>query len=484
MKNGEGRTALSRRFSGRLSTAFYGLAGGTLLAVMLLMLTIASASVLSRGSADSSLPPLPTRVQISAYRTSIPSLTSPPTRTLTATPSPTVTATLTQAPTTTAEITPETQASADDPIPSIYANPLLGTAPLTVTFINDTLGEADSYAWDFDGDGEIDSTEFNPPPYTYAQSGEYTVTLHAYNGAGDDFTAEVVIIAYAPDVSTPATPTLTPPGIALPTRTSGQPNTLAASFFASPGSGTAPLTVSFTNDTLGTASSYAWDFNGDGSIDSTAPNPPPYTYPAEGTYTPALTVRDASGATDTITTSIIVYAADIALQRPVARFSINPENAIAPAAITFTPQITGETRLHLWDFNGDGLTDSRERQPAPYTYMTPGTYTASLIVSGPGGVSEPFRLPIVIHSAATPTATVTSTPTPSATLTPSATTTPTATLTPTLTATSTATATLTPTETVSPTPSATLTPSATATLTPTETPSPTPSETPSPTVTP
>lgn len=60
-------------------------------------------------------------------------------------------------------------------------------------------------------------------------------------------------------------------------------------------SGGLPLTVNFSSagtlDPDGQVLSYAWDFNGDGLIDSTLPNPT-YTFTTAGTYSVQLTVTD------------------------------------------------------------------------------------------------------------------------------------------------------------------------------------------------
>ncbi|HEY6891103.1 MAG TPA: ThuA domain-containing protein [Solirubrobacter sp.] len=74
--------------------------------------------------------------------------------------------------------------------------------------------------------------------------------------------------------------------------------------------GPAPLTVQFssagtTDADPGDALTYAWDFNGDGTTDSTAQNAS-YTYTATGVYTAKLTVKDSSGAQDVKTTVITV----------------------------------------------------------------------------------------------------------------------------------------------------------------------------------
>ena len=76
----------------------------------------------------------------------------------------------------------------------------------------------------------------------------------------------------------------------------GNPVSVApvAGFSASPNSGNAPLTVQFTDASTGTISSYAWDFNNDGVVDSNDKSPS-YTYNEAGTYTVNLTVTGPGG---------------------------------------------------------------------------------------------------------------------------------------------------------------------------------------------
>jgi glucose/arabinose dehydrogenase/PKD repeat protein len=67
---------------------------------------------------------------------------------------------------------------------------------------------------------------------------------------------------------------------------------------AAPDSGPAPLPVEFSSegsaDPAGGALSYAWDFNDDGTIDSTAPNPT-HTYSSNGVFNARLTVTSSQG---------------------------------------------------------------------------------------------------------------------------------------------------------------------------------------------
>lgn len=89
-------------------------------------------------------------------------------------------------------------------------------------------------------------------------------------------------------------------------------NPLRAFFTATPTVGTAPLTVNFmdnSNSVIGTIASWAWDFDSDGTIDSTLQNPN-FVYTAIGTYTIHLTVTDSAGNTDTEMKSTYIIVGD------------------------------------------------------------------------------------------------------------------------------------------------------------------------------
>ncbi len=79
---------------------------------------------------------------------------------------------------------------------------------------------------------------------------------------------------------------------------------------ATPTSGKAPLQVRFSSEGSydpdpGDTFTYAWDFTGDGTVDSTEPNPT-FTYTANGVYPARLTLTDSSGKTGTATIEITV----------------------------------------------------------------------------------------------------------------------------------------------------------------------------------
>lgn len=69
---------------------------------------------------------------------------------------------------------------------------------------------------------------------------------------------------------------------------------------------------------------------------------------------------------------------------PKAGFSAARTSGTAPLEVQFSSESTGEITDWLWDFDGDGIVDSKERHSS-YTYESAGTYTVSLKVVGPGG---------------------------------------------------------------------------------------------------
>ena len=330
----------------------------------------------------------------------------------------------------------------DPPVAAFIAQPDAGTAPLTVTFINQSTGDGNTYAWDFNNDGMTDSTDISPTSQ-FTAPGVYTIVLRATNAAGTATATQTVTVEAAPELPVPsftANPTfgtaplsvtvvnttvqpvtsvewdITGDGVAdavgneaafvfdtpgtytitmRVTNAAGSASTSqtvmvnapltppAASFSASTTSGTAPLTVDFILTTEQEITSFQWDFNGDGIPDNTIDLVPSFTYNTPGVYTVTLTVANDAGS-DTATTTITVTEA---LQPPQASFTLSPSEGTAPLTVTmsFDPAAVGTVTSFQWDFNGDGIPDNTTDNPVTFTYDTPGVYTVTLTVANAAG---------------------------------------------------------------------------------------------------
>ncbi len=91
-----------------------------------------------------------------------------------------------------------------------------------------------------------------------------------------------------------------------------------------------------------------------------------------------------TGAVSAYSVSAVPVAGDsrvlVTLPPPEALFSASPLSGTAPLTVTFTDLSTGNPDSWEWDFEGDGVFDSAERNPS-HTYETPGSYTVTLRAS-------------------------------------------------------------------------------------------------------
>jgi PKD repeat protein len=252
------------------------------------------------------------------------------------------------------------------PVADFSGTPTSGVVPLTVAFSDLSGGNVTSWSWTF-GDGGT-STAQNPG-HTYVAVGTYTVSLTVSGPGGSDARTRVDYVT----VSDP---------------------TPVAAFTGSPTSGTAPLTVAFTDASTGTLTSWSWSF-GDGG--TSAAQSPSHTYAAAGTYTVALTVSGPGGS-DTLTQVGYVTVNEPA---PVASFTGAPTSGTVPLNVSFTDASSGSITSWSWSF-GDGGTST---VPSPgHTYTAAGTYTVSLTVSGPGGSDTQTRTSYVTVNEPAPVA--------------------------------------------------------------------------------
>lgn len=247
-----------------------------------------------------------------------------------------------------------TQTVIVSPVPqaAFIATPFMQQFPNATVTLNNTSGPGNwNHAWSF-GDGGASSLQ-QPGTHTFGTWGSFTITLVVSGTACADTATQVI--------------TITPP---LPT----------ASFLGQ-GEGCAPLTVSFTNNSL-MAQSYQWNF-GDGGT-STADNPT-YIYNVPGVYSVTLTAFGIGGAVNT------AVKVDSVVVRPRANafFVLQPTNVIVPSQPVFTYNLSANADQFTWDF-GDG-TISNAFNPTHY-YQQGGTFDVTLIANNQWNCPDTFTV--------------------------------------------------------------------------------------------
>ncbi len=258
--------------------------------------------------------------------------------------------------------TSPTPPAANPPVANFSGNPTSGTAPLSVTFTDQSTNNPTTWDWNW-GDGTAHGTTRNPS-HTYASAGAYTVTLTVSNADGSDSEVKNAYI------------TVTPP----------QQNPPVADFSGTPTSGTAPLSVTFTDQSTNNPTTWDWNW-GDGTAHSTTRNPS-HTYASAGAYTVTLTVSNADGSDSEVKNAYIAVSAP-QQNPPVAAFYGTPTTVDSGAAVSFFDQSTNSPTSWTWNF-GDNSPTSTSQNPI-HQYNRVGTFSVTLTATNAFGSDDTVR---------------------------------------------------------------------------------------------
>jgi PKD repeat protein len=234
-----------------------------------------------------------------------------------------------------------------------------------------------TYQWDFTDDGTIDSND--PAPFHY-----YNVTSICRLVVTDHqgFTKEALISIIVNNTELP------PPNAGLNVSFSMSMGSISG---ATTVTGNVPMTVSFHAVVSGGVQPYyyTWDFDNDGTIDSSQQNPF-FTYTRVGNpisqggitvyaFNPTLYVRDGRGTEASISHQIIVNPAQGGI---TVGATANPSTGQAPLVVDFDGGASGGIPPYKfkWDFGDGSIVDFGDSSNAVHTYQTSGEYRAMLTV--------------------------------------------------------------------------------------------------------
>ncbi len=240
------------------------------------------------------------------------------------------------------------------PTATATAAPSNGPVPLGVTLGcqgQTTNGSITRWEWDFDGDGTYDysATGSGTIAHTYTTVGEFAARCRVTDSAG--------LTGVSGAINTTVRP-----------RPEGSPSVTAT---ASPATGNAPLNVTLGGSVVGGAAivRYEWDFDGDGTYDSSSTASPAasHGYTAAGVFGATLRVTDALGQTS---------ADSIAIEVNVTAGLAIPTDTFQPdigqtAAVRTTLSGTVPVRLYIRDKTGNPVRTLIARTRAAGTYDDP-----------------------------------------------------------------------------------------------------------------
>lgn len=245
--------------------------------------------------------------------------------------------------------------SSSPPVAAFTQDVSAGQPGLTVQFSDRSTGDVTAWSWDF-GNGQTSSLQ--SPLATFAANGSYSVRLRVTGPGGASSATKADLISVGDAVT--AAFSCTPAGLV----------------------GEAPFSVDCT-DASQNASSWAWDFGGQGTSTEQSPG---FTFATPGSYTIELTASGAGG------TAVAQQAVEVtAPAPPMASFRcvptatptfVPPEpEGYVPLGITCTDQSQGASSW-AWSFGDQGTSSTQNPE---HTYTESGAFTIGLTVTGPGG---------------------------------------------------------------------------------------------------
>ncbi len=231
--------------------------------------------------------------------------------------------------------------------------------PLTLSFLDNSSGEPDTWYWDF-GDGNS-SMEQNPA-HTFDSEGIYDIclTITNQNTGCQDTYCEMVMVYHD-----------------LP----------CASFFESFEMAVDPYTYQFVDQSLGNINIWEWDF-GDGT--TSVHQNPAHSYYENGVYDVCLTVSNEEGTCfDEFCETLYVGITPECM----ADFYF-VQDSLNSFKFHFADASTGDIDNWEWDF-GDGNVASTENPT--HTYMQEGVYFVCLSISNDEGTcSDVFCKEVIV----------------------------------------------------------------------------------------
>lgn len=228
-----------------------------------------------------------------------------------------------------------------------------------ITFTSTTTPTPPQVAWDFNGDGVIDSN--NPTAtYSYANSGNYSPTLTATYSAGcSDVASNVTNINIIDGINV-----------------SFVADDVAACSF--------PFTVNFNNQSTGNGTiTYQWYVN---NVIAGTTEDFVYVFNSYGAFDIKLKATNSFGCEN-----VLVMNDYILVQAPQVDFNNEPSTCTSENVQLFDIIVTCVEPIvnYSWDFESDGTYDAFGLAPS-FSYSSPGVYHITLTIQSESGCTASY----------------------------------------------------------------------------------------------
>lgn len=295
------------------------------------------------------------------------------------------------------------------PSASIDVYPTSGTTNTTFYFEGSDSFDSQDHSdidirWDLNGDGlfEYDWGDDESVHTKYEVPGTYQAIIQVRDSDGNEDEAYVTItvlddnLAPEADFSVSSDSGLTDKSV----------GTTSTSF-------TFNASSSSDEEDLSSELQFRWDFDGDGSWDTTydTEKRAVHRYLDAGTYTVILEVADTNGATDTATEIVTIVENDA----PIPVFTVSPTIGTPGTTFSFDASDSSDsqyksTSLEIrWDWEGDGAYDTTFEidKTTSHQYEDPGDFTPTLQVRDPEGQTSTASQSISVVASTAPVARLT-----------------------------------------------------------------------------
>lgn len=236
---------------------------------------------------------------------------------------------------------------------------------IAVTATDPSSADVLTTRFDWNADGDFVDAGESSSSHVYADDGSYAVKVQVSDDDGG--TSDVTVVVAVSDLP-PSAGTL---GVSDPGADGPDEGEVVT------------LTLTGATDPSGDPLTFSFDVDGDGSVDSSGPNPQAsHTYPNDGAFTVSWTVRDDRGGT--ATSSALVVVANV-LPAVIVSTSVAPEGQATLVSLAATDPGSDPLTFDIaW---GDGATDLDVGGTASHVYANRGAVSLAVTVSDDDGAT-------------------------------------------------------------------------------------------------